>query len=108
MKKILFVLAFALLAPIAQAQASGLDFNVGLNIGLPFAATHVYTAAPVYYQPPVRVCQVEKIRYIDGYGERRHGYESWQTYRHAGQGRSRELSERNRGWDRDNHDRWGR
>jgi hypothetical protein len=103
MKKILFVLALALLAPIAQAQASGLDFNVGLNIGLPFAAAHVYTAAPVYYQPPVRVCQVEKIRYMDGYSQRRHGYESWPTYRHAGNGQYRESHERNRGWDRGNH-----
>jgi len=108
MKKILFVLALALLAPIAQAQASSLDFNVGLNIGLPFAAAHVYTTAPVYSQPPVRVCQVEKIRYIDGYGDRRHAYKSWQTPRHARQDQFRELRERNRGLDRDNHDRWGR
>jgi len=108
MKKILFVLALALLAPIAQAQASSLDFNVGLNIGLPLVAAHVYTPAPVYSQPPVRVYQVEKIRYTDGYGDRRHGYESWQTHQHARQDRFRELRERNRGWNRDNHDRWGR
>ena len=114
MKKILFVLALALLMPIAQAQASSLDVNVGFNIGLPFVATHVYATAPVYSQPPVRVVQVENIRYTDGYNDRRHGYVSWQKQRHARHDRYRELRERNRGWDRDgygwnryNHDRCG-
>jgi hypothetical protein len=45
MKRYLFGLAIALLAPVSQAQASNVDFNVGVNIGVP--------AAPVYVNPPV-------------------------------------------------------
>ncbi len=103
-KYLLALLAVALLAPAAQAQASGLDFNLGFNFGIPFVTARVYEPAPRYHVPPARVCEVERIHYRDGYRERR-DYEFRQErvrYIHAlNMGRDRD----DRGWNRENQGR---
>jgi hypothetical protein len=92
-----------------QANASGVDFSVGINVGIPVVATHVYAPAPRYatvpvaprYTPvPVRVCQVEKVRYTNGYGYRPAANQSWQAHRDYRQDRFRNDRDGHRGWDR--------
>ncbi len=48
MKKYLVGLMFSMVLPV-QAQAAHVDFNVGVNVGVP--------AAPVYVAPPVTIAQ---------------------------------------------------
>lgn len=92
-----------------QANASGVDFSVGINVGIPVVATHVYAPAPRYapvpvaprYAPvPVRVCQVEKVRYTDGYGYRHGAYQTLQAHRDYRQDRFRNDRGWHKGWDR--------
>jgi hypothetical protein len=45
MRKYLFCMALALVMPVTQAHASHVNFNVGVNVGVP--------VAPVYVNPPV-------------------------------------------------------
>ncbi len=49
MKKYLAGLIFSMVLPVTQAQASHVDFNVGVNVGVP--------AAPVYAAPPVTIAE---------------------------------------------------
>lgn len=56
MKKFLFCLAIALLAPVSQAHASNVGFNVNVNLGVPVATAYaqpvVVSAPPVFVAPP--------------------------------------------------------
>ncbi len=81
-----------------KANASGVDFRVGLNFGVPVVAAPVYAPAPVYVPQPVPAYRVEKVRYYGGYGYRPVAY--GHVYQH-----DRGL---HRGWDRGDHDGWRR
>ncbi len=102
MKKILIIAALALMAPVAQANASGLDFNIGINLGAPVVAVpHVYTPAPRYVPPPVKVYPVREVRYRDDGHGRHYGYEARQIHRNPGYDRYRVARVENSGWGRD-------
>lgn len=49
MKKYLFGLVFSMVLPITQAQAGHVNFNVGVNVGVP--------VAPAYVAPPVTIVE---------------------------------------------------
>ena len=84
-----------------KANASGVDFSVGVNLGVPVVAARAYVPAPVYAPQPARVYQVERVRYTDGYGNRPGAY----GYRYD---RFRHDRGWHRGWDRYYNDRCGR
>lgn len=81
-----------------KAEASGVDFSVGLNFGIPVAAAPVYAPVPVYDPQPVRAYQVQRVRYTNDYGYRPVAYRSWHDYRYD---RIRHDRGWHRGWDRD-------
>lgn len=82
---------------VHKANASGVDFRIGLNVGVPVVAAPVYTSAPVYAPRPVPAYRVERVRYYDGHGYRQAGY-GYRDYRYD---RSRHDNGWHRGWDRD-------
>ncbi len=97
MKKILCILTLAaLLAPVVQAEASGVDVNFGINVGIPAVAAHVYAPAHHYPVQPVRVCQVETVRYVAP------GHGSWQAPRDHYNVKHKEVYGNHRGWVSDN------
>ena len=49
MKKYLVGLMISMVLPVTQAQASNVNFNVGVNVGMP--------TAPVYAAPPVAIVE---------------------------------------------------
>lgn len=83
-----------------KANASGVDFSVGLNFGIPVVAAPVYAPAPVYVPRPVPVYRVPAY---GGYGYRPVGYRH--DYRYD---RFRHDNGWHRGWDRGGHDGWRR
>jgi hypothetical protein len=84
-----------------KANASGVDFRIGVNFGIPMVAATVYKPAPVYAHQPVRGYYVEKVRSMDHYGYRpgayRYGHDN--HYDRFGHDQSRHG-----GCDRSNHD----
>lgn len=80
-----------------KANASGVDFSIGLNLGVPVVATRAYAPVPVYAPQPARVYQVERVRYTDGHGYRPAAYGYRHDYRHD---RFRHDRGWHRGWDR--------
>lgn len=81
-----------------KADASGVDFRVGLNLGIPVVSAPVYAPVPVAYR-------VENVRYTNGYGYRPVAYRNSHDYRYDRFRHDRGL---HRGWDRDDHDGWRR
>ena len=88
-----------------KSFASGVDFNVGLNFGIPVVAAPVYAPAPVYVPRPVPVYHVQREGYYNGYGYRPVYYGHWRDYRYDrvrhDNGWHRGWYKNHRGWDED-------
>ncbi len=88
---------------VSRANASGVNFSVGLNLGVPVVAAPViapapvYASAPVYAPRPVPAYRVERVRYYGGNSYRPVVYGYGRYYGHD--------RGWHRGWDRDNHGR---
>jgi hypothetical protein len=83
---------------VHKADASGIDFNIGVNLGIPVVTASAYRPAPVYAHQPVRVYNVREVRYTDFHGQRPGAYR-YDRMRHD-QGRHRGWDNDNRGWNR--------
>ena len=104
-----------------RADASGVNFSIGLNLGVPviaapvYAPVPVYAPAPVYVPQPARAYQVEKIRCADGYGYGTGAYRYRQAYHEYREARYRNdrnwhrgMDKDQRGWERNSHGQWAR
>ncbi len=81
---------------VHKANASGVDFSIGLNFGVPVATAPVYASATVYTPHPAPVYHVERVRYVDGYRPVAYRHD----YRHD---RFRQDRGWHRGWDGGHH-----
>ncbi len=82
---------------VSKANASGVNFSVGLNVGVPVVATPVIAPARVYAPCPVPAYRVERVSNYGGYGYRPAVYGYGRYYGHD--------RGWHRGWDRDDHGR---
>jgi hypothetical protein len=89
-----------------KADASGVDFRIGLNIGIPVVAAAVFKTAPVYSHQPLPVYHVEKVRYTNGYVQRPGDYR-YERVRHDS-ARHGSWNGNRHGSERDHNDRRGR
>ncbi len=88
-----------------KANASGVDFSVGVNFGIPVVAAPVYAPAPVYVPRPVPVYHLQREGCYGGYGYRPVYYGHLRDYRYDrfrhDNGRHRGWYRNERGWDKD-------